>query len=188
MATNISINASVKIADASPLILGGNRNHVDDYYGWWTIVRNGLRQPGFRASVIQHMREMQARWGSTAFGRNTFLYRLGHGPTDGRKDWGTNPDGTYKVPGYHYANEFGETGIYPYDDIKFGLDEAVEMGATPIMVVNYGTGTETEAGNLAAYCNKTVNTERQTHNAARYNSRYSPFPCIEKLSQSSFTP
>lgn len=178
MATNISINATLgpdggSPLASSPLILGGNRNHVDNHdssYGWrLNHDASGRAVPGYRAGVIQAMRELQTTWGSTEYGKGTLIYRLGHGVTDGR--WlPVGSDGRPKYLGYNYQAHFGSTGPYPYDDIKYGLDEAVEMGATPLMVANYGTGTPAEAGDLAAYCNKTTNSERETYNFDRYSN------------------
>ena len=163
----VQIDASVTKHNASPLTLGANRNHVHREQNWDSLNGTG---PKYKNLVLPAMQGLRNRWGSSEFGQDTFIYRLGHGPTDGRLDYAS-------FTGYHYENWFEADGkaqnIIPYDDIMHGLNEAETMGATPLMVVNIGTGWDSsEAGRLAAYCNKVSNAQRAAKNAARANDPY----------------
>lgn len=161
----VRVTASPTLANASPLIIGTNRNHVHKEQNWDALNGTG---PKWRSGVMDKMKLLQPRWGSNQRGFKG-LYRLGHGPTDGRWDFGS---------GYQWKDWFEVDGkaqnIIPYDDIKHGLNEAVEMGFDPLMVVNLGTARSPQenAGQLAAYCNRAVNADRTRTNAARQNSPY----------------
>ena len=172
MPGKITINASQGPRSASPkisspLTIGANRNHVEGDSRWQTR----------KSNLLTTMQNLKAPWGSSEYGRDTFLYRIGHGPTDGRTDYNY-------MRGYHFKDWWGKHGYqqidprtglttYDYDDIMYPLNEAVAMGATPQMVVNVGTGDgPAEAGDLANYCNKQSSTLRTQYNNVRASQPY----------------
>ncbi len=109
-------------------VLGTVRNHVKSSFG-------------NAAAQLAKLRELRPTWGS-----DSFVYRMGHGPTDGRYDYAN-------MVGFHFASSWGLTGPYPYDDIRHYLDEAQAMGADPFHVINFGTGTAEEAARYVSYLN-----------------------------------
>ena len=129
-------------------IIGANRNHLSDELNL--------------AGKMEAYREIQPK-----FAQQRKLYRLGHGPTDGRLD---EPH-TY-MTGYHFEEYWGRAGDYPYDDIRYGLNEAKAMDCDLTIVVNYGSGTPEEAGRLVSYLNKADDPTRLSHGDEPWNVTY----------------
>jgi hypothetical protein len=125
-------------------VLGANRNHVKD------------EVPEDFPAMLSAVRALKPANG----GRK--LYRLGHGVTDGRKDYGY-------MPGYHFESAWDKAGPYPYDDIRHGLGEAKELDTDVIMVVNFGSGDAAEAGRLASYLNKASDATRTSQGLPPFN-------------------
>lgn len=144
--TSISIDPSKVLHRANSRLLGTNRNHVTSDFP------NG-------AAKLQKMRELIPQWGD-----RKYLYRIGHGPTDGRHDY------SY-MTGFHFESVWGKNGGYPYDDIRNGLQEANTLGAEQMHVVNYGTGTPEEAGRYVSYLNKAGDANRAKYPFAQQNVR-----------------
>lgn len=144
--TGLVINPSNELHETSSYIISTVRNH---------IVSN---------QMDKDLKEIVEKYGSIkpVFGEKKKLYRLGHGPTDGRSDY------SYMY-GYHYEDWFGITGTYPYDDIRWGLQESKMMDSDVIMVINYGTGTPEEAGRLTSYLNKSTDSLRNAHGDNLWN-------------------
>lgn len=116
-------------------ILGTNRNHVTGDF------------PNGAAKLVK-MRELTPQWGD-----RKYLYRIGHGPTDGRYDYDY-------MTGFHFESCWNVTTQYPYDDIREGLKEAAAMGAYQFHTVNYGTSTPEEAGRYVSYLNRANDANR----------------------------
>jgi len=144
----IFVNPGVILHPASSYVLGTNRNHIA---ASWSFP-NG-------AAKLQRMRELTPTWG-----QRKYLYRNGHGPTDGR--W----DVSY-MTGYHFEEKWNQSSVYPYDDIRNYLNDAGAMGADQIHVVNYGTGTPEEAGRYVSYLNSSTDANRATYPYAQQNVR-----------------
>lgn len=123
---------------ASSLILGAVRNHTAD-----SIVNADAK--------LAAMRALTPTWG-----QRQYLYRVGHGPTDGRLDYSD-------MTGYHFEQEWDQPGPYPYDDVRNALREANTLGAAQIHVVNFGTGSPQEAGRYVSYLNKSSDPNRAAH-------------------------
>ena len=138
----IVVNPSKVRHAANSHLLGANRNHVAGAYP------NG-------PAKLAKLRELQPTWGN-----RKYLYRYGHGVTDGRYDYGY-------MTGYHFERTWDKTGPYPYDDIRFGLQEAATLGADQIHVVNFGTGDPQEAGRYVSFLNKADDPNRALHPIAR---------------------
>lgn len=113
---------------ANSRVLGTNRNHVAEYFP------EGPRK-------LARLRELRPTWGD-----RRYLYRIGHGPTDGRVEYDY-------MTGFHFEELWGKKGGYPYDDIRHALGEARELGSDQIHVVNFGTGTPAEAARYVGYLN-----------------------------------
>jgi hypothetical protein len=151
--TTVRVDAGTTKFDASPYVIASNRNHV---------AGPGTRTnwPASQAGVQGAMQSLAPTWGSTKQGSGKWMYRIGHGVTDGRQD----PPASSYATGFHYESTFAVDGaaqdLYPYDDIKNALNEAAAMNAQPLMVVNFGTGDSNEAGRLAGYLNQVTNAQR----------------------------
>ena len=113
---------------ANSLVLGTNRNHVAEYFP------NG-------PAKLAKLRELRPTWGD-----KRYLYRVGHGITDGRIEYDY-------MTGFFFEEVWGRKGGYPYDDIRHALGEARELGAEQIHVVNFGTGSADQAARYAQYLN-----------------------------------
>ena len=148
--TTVRVDAGTTKFDASPYVIASNRNHVHGPGGATTW-------PANQTGVYGAMQGLAPNWGSAKYGTGKWMYRIGHGVTDGRND------NNYS-PGFHYEDWFLADGknqaAYPYDDIKNALDEAAAMNAEPLMVVNFGTADAAEAGRLAGYLNQVTNAQR----------------------------
>lgn len=101
------------------------------------------------------------------FGEKRKLYRLGHGPTDGRLD-----EPHRYMTGYHFEDWWERQGPYPYDDLRLGLNEAKSIDADLTVVVNFGSGTAEEAGRLVSYLNKSEDPVRMSHGDPVWNVKY----------------
>jgi hypothetical protein len=138
MATlTLTINAARKFW-ASPMLICSNRNHVygsPHGYGWNYGDGRGVPSGGYRAGVLAAMAALNTTWGADKYAafKGKVGYRFGHEPTDGCNRNGMN------YPGWFFDENFGKAGTYPYDDIKYALDEGLEMGAEFTWVVNYGS-------------------------------------------------
>lgn len=113
---------------ANSRVLGTNRNHVAEYFP------KGPQK-------LARLRDLRPTWGD-----RKYLYRIGHGPTDGRVEYDY-------MTGFHFEQVWGKKGGYPYDDVRHGLGEAREIGADQMHVVNFGTGTAEEAARYVGYLN-----------------------------------
>ena len=124
-------------------IIGANRNHVES-------------GDGDHSLVVAEYGKIQPSFGKETMAERKKIYRLGHGITDG----------VIGIPwayGYHFENHWNSAGPYPYDDIRYGLEEAKSMDAEVTMVVNFGTGDANEAGRLVGFLNQTNNSLRNTY-------------------------
>ena len=144
----IQIQYNNPLHNTTSYIIGANRNHLID-------------EPNLKEK-LQVYGEIKPR-----FGEKRKLYRLGHGPTDGRLD-----EPHRYMTGYHFEDYWGKTGPYPYDDIRIGLNEAKSMDCDLTVVVNYGSGTPEEAGRLVSYLNKKDDAVRRSHGDDPWNVRY----------------
>ncbi len=113
---------------ANSLVLGTNRNHVAEFFPK-------------SAQKLARLRDLRPTWGA-----KRYMYRVGHGITDGRVEY------SY-MTGFHFEELWGKKGPYPYDDVRHALGEARDIGSEQIHVVNFGTGTAEEAGRYAGYLN-----------------------------------
>lgn len=113
---------------ANPHVLGTDRNQVAEYF------------PDGPAKLAK-LRELAPTWG-----KGRYLYRVGHGITDGRVEYDY-------MTGYHFEDEWGKKGPYPYDDVRYALKDAKALGSDAMFVVNYGTGTAQEAADYVRYLN-----------------------------------
>ncbi len=129
----ISIHPNSMKHQPTSYIIATCRNHTAESYFW-------------HGETTLTIPEKVAAYGSITpqVGARRKLYRIGHGPTDGRKDY----DG---YTGYHFKEWFDKPGKYPYDDIRYALKEAIQMDADMSIVVNFGSGTAQEAYELAEY-------------------------------------
>ncbi|MEB3285424.1 MAG: discoidin domain-containing protein [Candidatus Sericytochromatia bacterium] len=142
----ITIEPDKILHRANSRLLGTNRNHVTSDFP------NG-------AAKLQKMRELTPQWGD-----RKYLYRIGHGPTDGRYDY------SY-MTGFHFESVWGKNGGYPYDDVRNGIQEANVLGADQMHVVNYGTSNPEEAGRYVGYLNKMSDPNRSRYPIAQQNVR-----------------
>jgi hypothetical protein len=142
----INVHTGTVLHKATSHILGANRNHVTGDF------------PNGQAK-LQKLKELQPTWGE-----RKYLYRIGHGPTDGRNDY------SY-MTGFHFEKAWNQTKSYPYDDIREGLKEANFLGADQIHVVNFGTSDAAEAGRYVSYLNKAGDANRAKYPFAQQNVR-----------------
>jgi hypothetical protein len=132
----LNIYPTVVLHPSNPHVLGLNRNHVE------ADIRDKQKKLGW-------LRSLRPNWGENS----RLLYRIGHGPTDGRSDY------SY-MPGYHFEKHFNQIGPYPYDDIRFGLQDTEELDADAIHVINVGTGSPEEAARYVKYVTEEDNNPR----------------------------
>ncbi len=132
---------------ASAFVVSTNRNHVEEHFP------RG-------AEKLARLRELRPRWG-----QGRMMLRIGHGPTDGRFD---HPGMT----GYHFEECWNRRGPYPYDDVRFALEDARDLGAEMLHVINYGTSTPDEAARLVRYLNDPDSPARQEHPIDTPPTRY----------------
>ena len=142
----ITVDTGKVLHAATSHVLGTNRNHVANDFA------NG-------AAKLVKMQELTPTWGG-----GKYLYRIGHGPTDGRNDY------SY-MTGFHFEQCWDKAGGYPYDDLRNALRDADAMGADQHHVVNYGTGTPEEAGRYVSYLNKATDANRAAHPYRQVNAR-----------------
>jgi alpha-L-arabinofuranosidase len=142
--TTITVNTGAVMHAADSHVLGTNRNHVTGDFP------NG-------AAKLAKVKELTPQWGA-----RKYLYRIGHGPTDGRNDYAY-------MTGFHFEQAWNQTKTYPYDDIREGLKEANTLGADQIHVVNFGTSTPAEAGRYVSYLNKATDANRAKYPHAQQN-------------------
>ncbi|MEB3198065.1 MAG: discoidin domain-containing protein [Candidatus Sericytochromatia bacterium] len=144
--TRILVDTTRVLHAANSFLLGTNRNHVESDFP------NG-------AAKLAKMRELSPTWG-----QRRYLYRIGHGPTDGRNDY------SY-MTGFHFEGVWNKTGGYPYDDLRYSLKDANTLGAEQMHVVNYGTGTPEEAGRYVSFLNRAGDANRARYPYAQQNVR-----------------
>jgi hypothetical protein len=142
--TTIRVYPDQVLHKATSHILGTNRNHVTGDFP------NG-------AAKLQKLKELTPTWGE-----RKYLYRIGHGPTDGRNDYAY-------MTGFHFEQAWGKTAAYPYDDIREGLKEAATLGADQLHVINFGTSDADEAGRYVSYLNKAGDANRAQYPIAQQN-------------------
>lgn len=142
----ISVDTNRVLHKAQSTILGTNRNHVGGQFP------NG-------AAKLAKMRELTPTWGG-----GKYLYRIGHGPADGRLDY------SY-MTGFHFERVWNQTTSYPYDDIREGLKDANAMGAEQFHTINFGTSDPAEAGRYVSYLNKSSDGNRAKYPFAQQNVR-----------------
>jgi alpha-L-arabinofuranosidase len=142
----IDVTPAAVLHAADSHVLGTNRNHVTGDF------------PNAAAKLAK-VKELQPTWGS-----RKYLYRIGHGPTDGRNDY------SY-MTGFHFEKAWNQTKTYPYDDIREGLKEAATLGADQMHVVNFGTSDPAEAGRYVSYLNKATDANRTKYPFAQQNVR-----------------
>lgn len=148
------VQADQVLHAASPFVTSFNRNHNH---------RQFERHQADRQAMIEATRALAPRWGTSyleglaqsgypASSARPYLYRTGHGPTDGRHDY-------RHMAGYRFQESWTEDGQegtwdgYPYDDMRYPLKEAADMGAETLVTVNFGTDSAESAGALARYLN-----------------------------------
>jgi hypothetical protein len=119
-------------------VLGPVRNHVATNFG-------------NAAAQLAKLRELIPTWGP-----DSFLYRIGHGPTDGRTDFPT-------YTGFHFEATWGLAGPYPYDDLRNYLAEAQQMGADQFHVINFGTSDAAEAARYVSFLDHAGDANRAAH-------------------------
>ncbi|MEB3222980.1 MAG: hypothetical protein VKS61_12965 [Candidatus Sericytochromatia bacterium] len=160
----IVIDTSHTLHPASPFTNGFNRNHNHRQFavhgldrGRWLAALRQLAPTWGDAWLLS-----QQRAGYPANPARRTSYRLGHGPTDGRTDYGY-------MPGYRFLACWGQDGQaatwdgYPYDDMRYPLAEADEIGAEPLVTVNFGTDTPAAAAALATWLNAPTAALREAH-------------------------
>jgi hypothetical protein len=143
----ILVDPTTVLHAASSHVLAANRNHVE---GDITA----------KDAKLAKMTELKPTWGGAEY-----LYRIGSDPTDGRTDitaW----------TGYHFEDQWGQTGPYPYDDLRNAMADATTMGAGTYHVVNFGTGTPEEAGRYVSYLNNADDATRAGHGLSAWNAQY----------------
>lgn len=155
----LRVNPQTVLHTADSYTQGFNRNHVADkvWYDSFVHSNNGIAK-------LEKMRELTPVWG-----REKMIYRIGHGPTDGRKDYAY-------MTGYHFEEVWGSNtsypfcdNDYPYDDIRNAIYEANYMGADQFHVINFGTGSPEEAARYVSYLNKAGDANRQSYPYAQQN-------------------
>ncbi|MNK95315.1 hypothetical protein D3C87_1155460 [compost metagenome] len=132
---------------ANSYVLATNRNHVANNFP------NG-------AAKLAKLKELRPRWG-----QGRYMYRIGHGPTDGRHDY------TY-MTGYHFEQHWDKDGGYPYDDIRNALKDANALDAEQLHVVNFGTGTPEEAARYVSYLNHPNDANRAKYPYPVQNAKF----------------
>lgn len=146
--SRIIIDTRTPLHKSTSHIIGANRNHLNNEKNLaGKLAAYGAIQP--------------------VFGERKKLYRLGHGPTDGRLD-----EPHRYMTGYHFEDYWGKDGPYPYDDLRYGLREAQAMDCDLTVVVNYGSGTPEEAGRLVSYLNRRDDPVRNAHGDPPWNVTY----------------
>lgn len=145
--TGVKVHINKILWPASSYVLATNRNHVEEHFP------NG-------AAKLEKLKELRPNWGA---GR--YMYRIGHGPTDGRFDYDY-------MTGYHFEQSWGKKGSYPYDDIRHSLKEANTLDAEQLHVINFGTGTPEEAGRYVSYLNNPQDSNRSSYPIANQNAKY----------------
>lgn len=123
---------------ANSFVIATNRNHTADNFP------NG-------AAKLAKLKELKPSWGQ---GRT--MYRIGHGPTDGRSDYDY-------MTGYHFEANWDRKGGYPYDDLRHALDDAKALEAEQLHVINFGTGSPEEAARYVSYLNHPDDANRKAH-------------------------
>ncbi|MDB5097347.1 MAG: alpha-L-arabinofuranosidase, partial [Cyanobacteria bacterium RYN_339] len=109
------------------------------------------------AAKMAKMKELTPTWGE-----HKYLYRIGHGPTDGRND-------SAYMTGFHFEKTWDVQTAYPYDDIRNALKEANGLGADQMHVVNFGTSDAAEAGRYVSFLNHAGDANRAAHPIAQQN-------------------
>jgi hypothetical protein len=142
--TAIIVNPSTIQGRSNSHLLATCRNHV-----------TGQFPDG--AAKLQAMQQLTPQWGD-----RKYLYRIGHGITDGRNDY------SY-MTGFHFEQVWNQQNSYPYDDIRDGLQEADTMGADQMHVINFGTGDAAEAGRVVSYLNHAGDANRSQYPIAQQN-------------------
>ncbi len=132
---------------SNSFVLATNRNHVSDNFP------NG-------AAKLAKLKELRPSWG-----QGRYMYRIGHGPTDGRNDYNY-------MTGYHFEQHWNKNGGYPYDDLRNALKDANDLDAEQLHVVNFGTGTAEEAGRYVSYLNNPNDANRKQYPFPVQNAKY----------------
>ncbi len=145
--TGIKVYVNDVLAPASSYMLTTNRNHTSDNFP------NG-------AAKLEKMKELRPTWGAARY-----MYRIGHGPTDGRHDYNY-------MTGYHFEQSWNKNGGYPYDDLRNALKEANSLDAEQLHVVNFGTGTPEEAGRYVSYLNNPDDANRKQYPFPVQNAKF----------------
>jgi hypothetical protein len=146
-ATGIKVYVNDVIAPASSYLLATNRNHTSDNF------------PNGQAK-LEKLKELRPTWGAARY-----MYRIGHGPTDGRSDYGY-------MTGYHFEQCWDKNGGYPYDDLRNALKEANQLDAEQLHVVNFGTSDAQEAARYVSYLNNPSDSNRAAHPYPVQNAKY----------------
>lgn len=121
---------------ASPMVLGAGRNHCEDFWR-----KDYYAGKAMDAQITSWAKDLQPNWGSDRWGRS-YLWRNGHSPTDG-KAWRIGGL-EQEMYGYQFEEHWGKDGGYPYDDVRYALNDAVKYGGpgapwSQCHVINYGT-------------------------------------------------
>lgn len=132
---------------SNSFVLAANRNHTADSF------------PNQEAKT-ERIRALRPTWG-----QERYLYRIGHSATDGRTEYAY-------MTGFHFEQVWGLMGPYPYDDLRFSLQEAKEFMAEQIHVVNFGTSDPGEAGRYVSYLNNPEDPNRIAYPMATDGARY----------------
>ncbi len=145
--SGIKVFVNQAMHPASSFVLATNRNHVTDYFP------NG-------AAKLEKLKELRPDWGGARY-----MYRIGHGPTDGRHDYNY-------MTGYHFEKHWNKNGGYPYDDIRNALREANTLDAEQLHVVNFGTGSPEEAARYVSYLNNPNDANRAKYPYPVQNAKF----------------
>lgn len=132
---------------ANSFVLAANRNHTADYF------------PN-QAAKTERIRALRPTWGQAKY-----MYRIGHSATDGRSEY---PD----MPGFHFEQQWGRMGPYPYDDPRHAVEEAHDFEAETIHVVNFGTSDPAEAARYVSYLNNPQDPNRLAYPRSTEGARY----------------
>ena len=146
--TRIVLDPAYTVAQVDPRIFGGFLEHLGRgvYEGVYHPQASGADKNGFRKDVLSALRRlnmtaMRYPGGNFASG---YHWMDGIGPKDQRPT----------------VRELAWQSIEPN---QFGTDEfiklAQQMGWTPMLTINLGTGTPEEARNWVEYCNSPVGTQ-----------------------------
>jgi alpha-N-arabinofuranosidase len=146
--TKIFLHGDFKIGLVDPRLFGGFLEHVGRavYEGVYDPASKYADQNGFRRDVLEQLKRL-----------NFTAMRY--------------PGGNF-ASGYHWMDGVGarssrpvvqELALHSVESNQFGTDEFIqlsrEMGWTPMLSVNLGTGTPEEARNWVEYCNSPVGTK-----------------------------